>query len=103
MDFAVMHPAERDGELVTDLPPERPDLGKSQVMRVHGFSPADEAGPGDVGLFAVPPHLGEPQDALVDAAQPRSSRMSVDSLLLAVRKLRGGRGRFGIGGCQRRL
>jgi hypothetical protein len=74
MDFAVVQPAERDGELVADPAPERANLGKAQVMRVARRSPADEAGPRgyelEVRLVPVPPDFREREDALVDAAAP---------------------------------
>ncbi len=41
MDFAVMPPAERDGELVADFAAKRPGLRKSQVVGVGGTPPAD--------------------------------------------------------------
>ena len=39
-----MNAAERDGELVADFKTEGSRLGKSQVVRVTGLPPADEAG-----------------------------------------------------------
>ena len=43
MEFAMMEPANRNGELVADLPPHRALLGKFDVMGVRWASPADEA------------------------------------------------------------
>jgi hypothetical protein len=39
MDFAVMPPAERDGELVADFAAKRPGLRKSQVVASEGCRP----------------------------------------------------------------
>ena len=44
MDFAVVAPAERDGELVADFAAECAALGEAQVMGVAGLPAADQAG-----------------------------------------------------------
>ena len=43
MNFAMMQPTNRHGELIAHLAPERIGLGKAQVMRVGGFAAADQA------------------------------------------------------------
>jgi hypothetical protein len=55
MDFAVVHPAERDRELIARLASERPRLRVAQVMRVGWLAAADEARlPGNVAqMFFV--------------------------------------------------
>ena len=61
MHFAVVHAAERDGELVARLASERARLRVAQVMRVGWLAATDEAClPGDVAqvlLVAVAPGL----------------------------------------------
>ena len=42
MNFAMMSAAERDCELVTDLAPDSPTLGKTQVMGVARVMSADQ-------------------------------------------------------------
>ena len=44
VDFAMVEPTNRDGELIAHLSPERARLGKAQVMRVAGVPPADNTG-----------------------------------------------------------
>src|SRR5712692_9918241 len=44
VEFPVVGAAEQDRELIADFAAERPNLGEAQVMRVAGFTPADEAG-----------------------------------------------------------
>ena len=43
MQLAVVGPAERDGELITDLLPEPAGLGKAQMMRIAWLPAADQA------------------------------------------------------------
>jgi hypothetical protein len=44
MQLSVMAAAERDGELIADFEPQRPWLGKPQVMRIGRLPSAGEAG-----------------------------------------------------------
>ena len=72
MQIAVMRAAERDGELIAHLQPERSGLSKAQVMRVCGLPATDKAGLlGDelqVLLVAQALGLAEQQGRLVDPA-----------------------------------
>ena len=43
MELAMMAPTERNGELITDLAPERPALRKAQVMSVRWLTAANQA------------------------------------------------------------
>jgi hypothetical protein len=43
VEFAVMNAAERHGELVADLAPERGRLGEPKMMRIGRLSPTHEA------------------------------------------------------------
>jgi hypothetical protein len=43
MNFAVVTPAERDGELVADFSSKRAALGKAEVVSVAGVPAADQA------------------------------------------------------------
>ncbi len=43
MDFAVVHAAERDGELVAGLAPQRAWLCVAQMVRIGWLATADEA------------------------------------------------------------
>ncbi len=66
----MMSSAERYGEFVADLAPERPKLGKANMVRISGLSSADQAGLRrdelQVLLVANTAWLGEGQDAFVD-------------------------------------
>ena len=42
MQFAMMEPANRNGELVADLPPQRSLLGKLEVMGIRRTPSANE-------------------------------------------------------------
>jgi hypothetical protein len=52
VQFAVMRPAERDREFITDLLAEPARLRKTQMVRVAGLAAADEA-----GLFRNEPQM----------------------------------------------
>src|SRR5580700_11292880 len=43
MQLAVMDPTNRHRELVADPPPERPNLGKPEMMRIRRYPRAHEA------------------------------------------------------------
>ena len=60
MKLAMMSPAQRDREFVTDLSPERPVLRKAQMMGVTGLTSADQA-----GLLGDKPHMS----AMANAAR----------------------------------
>src|SRR5436189_668782 len=70
MRFAVVEAAKRDRELVAHLAPERPDLGKAQMVRIRGPAAAHETRlrghEGYVSLVAVAADLGQREHALVD-------------------------------------
>jgi hypothetical protein len=67
----MVQTAERNGELVADLAPERESLGETHVVRLGGLAPANEAGSGsdvlEVLLVANAPRFPECKEALVDA------------------------------------
>jgi hypothetical protein len=44
VQFAMMRPAQRNGEFVAYLLAKPVSLRESQVVRIAGLSPADEAG-----------------------------------------------------------
>jgi hypothetical protein len=44
VNFAVMPPAQGDGELVADLAPKSAGLGKAQMVGIRGLPAADQAG-----------------------------------------------------------
>lgn len=52
MDFPMMPPAERHGELITDLTAKRPVLGETQMMRIRRSARANET-----RLFGKKPHM----------------------------------------------
>ena len=54
MDFAVMHAAERDRELIAGLAAERARLCVAQMVGIGWLSPADQAGlPGDMAQMIL--------------------------------------------------
>ena len=61
VNFAMMHAAERDNELVADLTPECTLLREAKMMRVRRLAPADQAWalgyPLDVNFIAKPTRL----------------------------------------------
>ena len=75
VNFAMMHAAERDNELVADLTPECTLLREPKMMRVRRLAPADQAWalgyPLDVNFIAKPPRLRQGQRAFVN---PRGER-----------------------------
>ena len=68
VDFAVMHPAEWDRELIARFAAERARLRIAQMMGIRRLTAADQASlPGDVAqviLVAVAPWLGNREGAL---------------------------------------
>ena len=75
VNLAMMSTAERDGEFVADLAPERTMLGKANVVRICGLPSADQAGLRrdelQVVLVAKAARLGIRQDAFIDTARHR--------------------------------
>ncbi len=73
VNFSMVTSAERDGELVADLAPECPKLGKANMVRIRRLSSTDQAGLRRdelrVLFVANTARLGEGQDPLVDASQ----------------------------------
>ena len=71
MHRPVVPATERDRELIADLAAERARLQVAQMMRVGGFTTADEAwllgDSAKVLAVAVAPRRGNGEDALVDA------------------------------------
>src|ERR1700688_3042004 len=53
VQFAVMDPAQRDGELIADLAAECPRLGKTQMVRIGRRASANQAGLGGHELAGV--------------------------------------------------
>src|SRR5580658_6051783 len=74
VDLAMVSAAQRDGELIADLAPQRPALGKSQVMGIRGLSAADQAMAlgNRPNMISVPDPagLGEGKCALVQRLRP---------------------------------
>ncbi len=70
MELTMMPAAQRHGELIADLAPERPALRKAQVMGIARPAAADEArllgNIADMLAIAHPARLRERQGALVD-------------------------------------
>ena len=62
MQLPVVSAAERDGELVADLDPQRAWLSEAQMMRVAWLAPANKAGLGgdktEMGFVAAAFGLG---------------------------------------------
>jgi hypothetical protein len=52
MDFPMMPPAERHGELIADLTAKPPVLGETQMMRIRGSARANQT-----RLFGNKPHM----------------------------------------------
>ena len=82
VDLAVMKPANRHGELVADLSPERTGLGKAQVMWVGWRAAAHEA------------RLGRDEPTVLLVAQPDA--LCRDAAAADVRSI-GGSGRLSAG------
>jgi hypothetical protein len=70
VDLAMVPSAQRNGELIADLAPECPALGKAEVVSIHGSSAADQAGVPDDRLNVLPitnpARFRQSQHALVD-------------------------------------
>ena len=70
VEFAMMPPAQRDGELIADLAPKCTTLREAQVMRIARFSAADKtrllSHMPDVLAIPHPARFREQQGALVD-------------------------------------
>jgi hypothetical protein len=71
MQFAVMRPAKRHSELITDLEAETA-LWKAQMMRISGLPPADQAGllgnKSQMCFVAQPAWRRDGEQALIDPA-----------------------------------
>lgn len=91
VQFAMVCPAQRDREFVTDLEAETAGLRQPQMVRVTGLAAADEA-----GLFRNEPQMllvpqpfgfGEGEHAFVDAGAdlvPCRDRVQFDWLAVAL-------------------
>ena len=70
MQLTMMTAAERHGELVADLPAERPALGKAQVMGVGRFTAADQTSllrdKAHMVAIANAPRLGMGENRFID-------------------------------------
>ena len=75
VNLAMMSTAERDGEFVADLAPERAMLGKANVVCIGGLPSADQAGlrRDELQVVLVPKaaRLGKRQDAFIDTVRHR--------------------------------
>ena len=75
VNLAMMSTAERDGEFVADLAPERAKLGKANVVRICGLPFTDQAAlrrdEFQVVLVAKAARLWKRQDAFIDSARHR--------------------------------
>ena len=75
MQLPMMPPAERDGEFVADLAPERAKLGKANVVRICGLPFTDQAAlrrdEFQVVLVAKAARLRKRQDAFIDTVRRR--------------------------------
>jgi hypothetical protein len=75
MNFAVVSATQWDGELIADLAPECPALGKSEVVGIRGSTTANQTrvlgDRFDVIPVANPAWLRQCQHALIDALGPR--------------------------------
>ena len=73
MQLPVMAAAERHREFVADLQPDRPWLGKPQMVRIGRLPSADKTGLGSdklqVCLVAQPLGFGERELAFVDSCR----------------------------------
>ena len=71
VQFAMVCPAQRDGEFVADLEAETAGLRKPQMVGIAGLAPADEAGlfghEPQMGLVTQATRHGDGQHAFVDA------------------------------------
>ena len=75
MVVVVMGPAQRHGELVADLEPQRMGLGEPQVVGVSGASPADQTRLGcnelQVRFVAMAARRADGQLAFLDFCRTR--------------------------------
>ena len=74
VNLTMMSTAERDGEFVADLAPERAMLGKANVVCICGLPSADQAGLRRDELqvaVAKAARLRKRQDAFIDTARRR--------------------------------
>ncbi len=86
--FAMMAAAQRHGEFVADLAPERRGLREAQVVGIRGPAAADQARQfgqrSDVIAIAQAPRLRQRQPALVDHRSARPFLVAFDSWPVAL-------------------